>query len=288
MKDTKEKFRLFEFNDQEEEFQEIEIKDDIPLYEYLDPKIALLFVDPQHNKYWLWFGRNSFRMQNTASKMVHSIMDKLDVPYKIRIISQDNEPDSLKEILGLKFEIGLEVPNYDFIPELLDREFKKIESLIKENPDDELVIERKYLPETIDGDLLEISKNDKHPTLIQLALSEFKKRGVMTEFYNGKVKFVLVVKKVEEILNKRIIQEEKKRFGKLTSDYLQSLIHGRNVIKRSFLEIGIRFGGVGVNYLKEELNRVQKLIDEEVGNPIKITLDKDFRTLKVEKDNKKN
>ena len=48
------------------------------------------------------------------------------------------------------------------------------------------------------------------------------------------------------------------------------------------------FGGEGVKYLIEEINRVQKLIDEEVGNPVKITLDADFRTLKVEKDNRKN
>ncbi|MFX0167641.1 MAG: hypothetical protein ACFFAG_19220 [Promethearchaeota archaeon] len=191
MNDTKEKIRLFEFNDEKEEFQEIEIKDDIPLYEYLDPKIALLFVDPLHNTIWLWFGRNSFRMRNPASKMVHSIKDRLDVPYKIRIISQDNEPDTLKEILGLKFEIGLNLPNYDFIPELLEIESKKIESLIKENPDNELVIERKSLPEIIDEDLLEISKNDKLPVLTQFALSEFLKRGIMTEFYKNVVKFLL-------------------------------------------------------------------------------------------------
>ena len=159
-------------------------------------------------------------MWNTASNMVHSLKDRIGIPYKITIISQDNEPDPLKEILDLKFEIGLEVPNYDITSELLETEFKKIESLMKENPDNELVIERKYLPEIIDENLLEISKNDKLLTLTRSTLSEFERRGIMTEFYNNMVKFFLVAKKVKEILNNRIKREEKKRFGKLTSDYL--------------------------------------------------------------------
>ena len=158
------------------------------------------------------------------------------------------------------------------------RGFKRIESLMKENPDEELVIERQYLPEIIDEDLLEISRNDNLPILTRSALNKFEIRGIMTEYSHNKVKFYLIEKRVKEILNNRFD----------SPDDLQSLIDRREGIKRLFGEFMGKFSVEGVKYLKRELNRVHELIDKEVGNPLKITLDNNFRTLKVEKDYKRN
>jgi hypothetical protein len=275
-----EKIRLFILKEQAEEFQEQEIREDTPLYEYLDPKLVLLFVDPQNKMIWVWYGRKAFKMafNNKAFNKALAIKQKHDIPFKITMVRQDKEPNPLKEILGLKFEVDLKVPNYDFMPKLLDLEFKKIESLLKESPDNELVIERQYLPEIIDEGLLEISKNDNLPRLTPTASNKIKYRGIITEHSPGEVKLSLVVKRVEELLNNR--------FGKLTPEDLQSMINRRDGIKTSVFEILSKFGREGIKYLMEELNKVQELIYEEVG--IELTLDKHYRTLKVEKINKKN
>ena len=40
-----EKLIVFQFNDQLGEFEELEIEEDVPLYELLDPDFVLLFVE---------------------------------------------------------------------------------------------------------------------------------------------------------------------------------------------------------------------------------------------------
>ena len=84
-----------------------------------------------------------------------------------------------------------------------ERAKKKIVSIMKKESVNELVIERKYLPEIFSADFLEISKDDGVPTLKPFVIISIMLYGIMTEFYDSVIKFYKL--KFSE-LEKKIIQ----------------------------------------------------------------------------------
>ena len=105
----KEKIIVFQFNDQLGEFEELEIGDDLPLHELLDPDFILLFIDPEHYRVWIWHGSNTTtRMKFISAKLAPSIRDQYGIAFKIAAADDGNEG------IGFKIMIGLEKEdNYD-------------------------------------------------------------------------------------------------------------------------------------------------------------------------------
>ncbi len=99
----KEKIIVFQYNDELNEFQELEISDDIQIPELLDPDFVLLFVDPSRYRVWIWHGSNTTtRMKFIAAKLAPSIRDRHGIGFKIGAVDEGNET------LGFKVAAGIE------------------------------------------------------------------------------------------------------------------------------------------------------------------------------------
>ncbi len=108
LKEGKEKIIVFQYNDQLNEFQELEVEADIKLTELLDSEFVLLIVDPTRYRVWIWHGSNTTtRMKFIAAKMAPSIRDRYGIGFKISAVDEGNET------LGFKVAAGLEEePDY--------------------------------------------------------------------------------------------------------------------------------------------------------------------------------
>ncbi|MFW9972872.1 MAG: hypothetical protein ACFFDF_21980 [Candidatus Odinarchaeota archaeon] len=99
----KEQIIVFQYNDQLNEFQELELTDDIQIYELLDPDFVLLFIDPSRYRVWIWHGSNTTtRMKFIAAKLAPSIRDRYGIGFKISAVDEGNET------LGFKVAAGME------------------------------------------------------------------------------------------------------------------------------------------------------------------------------------
>ncbi|TKJ23839.1 MAG: hypothetical protein CEE43_01365 [Promethearchaeota archaeon Loki_b32] len=99
----KEKIIVFQYNDELNEFQELELEEDIEIQELLDPDFVLLFVDFTRYRVWIWHGSNTTtRMKFIAAKLAPSIRDRYGIGFKIAAVDEGNET------LGFKIAIGLE------------------------------------------------------------------------------------------------------------------------------------------------------------------------------------
>jgi len=108
LKEGKEKIIVFQYNDQLNEFQELEVEADIKLTDLLDSEFVLLIVDPTRYRVWIWHGSNTTtRMKFIAAKMAPSIRDRYGIGFKISAVDEGNET------LGFKVAAGLEEePDY--------------------------------------------------------------------------------------------------------------------------------------------------------------------------------
>ncbi|MFW9901649.1 MAG: hypothetical protein ACFFDY_10195 [Candidatus Thorarchaeota archaeon] len=104
----KEKIIVFQYNDQLNEFQELELEEDIEISELLDPDFVLLFVDPSRYRVWIWHGNNTTtRMKFIAAKLAPSIRDRYGIGFKISAVDEGNET------LGFKVATKIEEePDY--------------------------------------------------------------------------------------------------------------------------------------------------------------------------------
>ncbi len=99
----KEKITVFQYNDQLNEFQELELADDVQIHELLDPDFVLLFVDPSRYRVWIWHGSNTTtRMKFIAAKLAPSVRDRYGIGFKIGAVDEGNET------LGFKITAGIE------------------------------------------------------------------------------------------------------------------------------------------------------------------------------------
>ena len=104
-----EKLRIFQFNDQLAEYEELDVEEGIQLYELLDPDFILLFVDPEHYRVWIWHGANTTtRMKFIAAKIAPKIRDRYGIAYKITAVDEGQETKAFKITSGIEKEIDYE------------------------------------------------------------------------------------------------------------------------------------------------------------------------------------
>ncbi|MFX1593265.1 MAG: hypothetical protein ACFFB6_04800 [Promethearchaeota archaeon] len=101
----KEKIIVFQYNDALNEFQELELAEDIQINEILDPDFVLLFVDPTRYRVWIWHGSNTTtRMKFIAAKLAPSIRDRYGIGFKISAVDEGNETSGFKVAAGIEKE----------------------------------------------------------------------------------------------------------------------------------------------------------------------------------------
>ena len=102
----KEKIIVFQYNDELNEFQELELPEDIKIPELLDPEFVLLFVDPSRYRVWIWHGSNTTtRMKFIAAKLAPTIRDRYGIGFKISAVDEGNETVGFKVASGIEKEI---------------------------------------------------------------------------------------------------------------------------------------------------------------------------------------
>ena len=93
---------VYELNNQLEEFEELKIEENVPLFELLDSNKILLFIDAHNQKVWEWQGRNtSTRMKFITTQLVSNIRDKHDIAYTISTVDEGEETVAFKIMIGL-------------------------------------------------------------------------------------------------------------------------------------------------------------------------------------------
>lgn len=102
----KEKIIVFQYNDELNEFQELELEDDVQIHELLDPEFILLFVDPTRYRVWIWHGSNTTtRMKFIAAKIAPIVRDRYGIGFKIAAVDEGNETLGFKIAAGMEEEI---------------------------------------------------------------------------------------------------------------------------------------------------------------------------------------
>lgn len=93
---------VYKFNKELGEFEEIEIIENVPLFEILDSDKILLFVDIHSEELWAWQGKNtSTRMRFVSSQTAPHIRDKHDISFMIHSIDEGEETAAFKVFVGL-------------------------------------------------------------------------------------------------------------------------------------------------------------------------------------------
>ena len=93
---------VYELNNQLEEFEELKIEENVPLFELLDSNKIFLFIDAHNQKVWEWQGRNtSTRMKFITTQLVSNIRDKHDIAYTITTVDEGEETFAFKIMIGL-------------------------------------------------------------------------------------------------------------------------------------------------------------------------------------------
>ncbi len=101
---------VFQLNDEEAEFEELEFDEDIHLYELLDPSFTLVFVDEAHYRLWIWNGQEtSTRMKFIGAKKAPSIRDRFGPALRITSVDGGDEPLAFKILVGLEKPVKHEV-----------------------------------------------------------------------------------------------------------------------------------------------------------------------------------
>ncbi|MHA1733213.1 MAG: hypothetical protein ACTSU5_14795 [Promethearchaeota archaeon] len=99
---------VFQLNDDEAEFEELEFEEDVKLYELLDPSFTLAFVDEEHFRLWIWNGQDTTtRMKFIAAKKAPSVRDKFGPALRITSVDGGEEPLAFKILVGLEKPVEL-------------------------------------------------------------------------------------------------------------------------------------------------------------------------------------
>jgi len=93
---------LYQFNNDLGGFEEIENKENNPLFDLLDSDKVLLFVDTHGKKVWMWGGKNtSTRMKFISAQEAPKIRDKHDMTFTISSVDDGDETAAFKILVGL-------------------------------------------------------------------------------------------------------------------------------------------------------------------------------------------
>ena len=142
----KEKMIIFQYNDELNDFEELEIDPDLPLHELLIPDLILLFVDPEHYRVWVWHGNNTTtRMKFISAKLAPSIRDRYGIAFKITAVDDGNETMGFKILVGLEEEIDYEEAQTGPAYEGTEEDLELIAALSREKV--LLLLEKAGLPE---------------------------------------------------------------------------------------------------------------------------------------------
>ncbi len=94
---------VFQLNDQEGEFEQLEIDPNVPMYQLMDPHFIVLFVDEPHFRVWLWQGREcSIRSKFISAKKAPGIRDQYGPALRITNVDDGDEPLAFKILVGLQ------------------------------------------------------------------------------------------------------------------------------------------------------------------------------------------
>lgn len=97
--------RVFQLNDEKAEFEELEIEEGIRLYEILNAKLILYFINAETYRSFIWAGsESSTRMKFIAANKASSIRDRLGPAIKISTVDQNDETLPFKIMVGLEKE----------------------------------------------------------------------------------------------------------------------------------------------------------------------------------------
>jgi hypothetical protein len=140
----KNKIRIFEYNDEDEEFHELELEDvDIPLETLLGSEYILAFIDPERKRVWVWYGmETTIKMNFVAIKKAEILRDKETFAFRVSGINEGFEP------LGFRIMLGLE-EEQEYTPEQLEPEYKELEIQDEELSHERilLILEKVEVPE---------------------------------------------------------------------------------------------------------------------------------------------
>ncbi|MBY8990396.1 MAG: hypothetical protein KGD58_06550 [Candidatus Lokiarchaeota archaeon] len=104
--EEEEKLIVFQYVDELNEYQELELEADVQIPELLDSDFILLFVDPKRYQVWIWHGANTTtRMKFIAAKLAPGIRDRYGIGYKISAVDEANETLGFKIMAGIEKEI---------------------------------------------------------------------------------------------------------------------------------------------------------------------------------------
>jgi len=93
---------VYQFKIELEDFEEIEVKENVPLFELLDSNKILLFVDMQNNKLWIWEGaKTNPRMKFISAQVAPRVRDKHDITFTITSVDEGEETAAFKILVGL-------------------------------------------------------------------------------------------------------------------------------------------------------------------------------------------
>lgn len=93
---------VYQFKEELEDFKEIEVEENVPLFELLDSNKILLFVDMHESKVWIWAGANTnTRMKFIAAQATPHIRDKHDISFTITSVDDKDETAAFKLLVGL-------------------------------------------------------------------------------------------------------------------------------------------------------------------------------------------
>ncbi len=137
---------VFQYSDEEQEFQELEVEEGVPLYELLDSDFILLFMDSTRYRVWIWQGSNTTtRMKFISAKIAPNIRDQFGIAYKITAVDEGNETLAFKIMIGLEEEINYEKEQTGPAYEGTNKDLELIEELSREKI--LLLLEKTGIPE---------------------------------------------------------------------------------------------------------------------------------------------
>jgi hypothetical protein len=93
---------VYQFNKELGDFNEIEVEENVPLFELLDSNKIILFVDIHNGKVWIWEGKNTNpRMKFMSVQAAPNIRDKHDISFTITSVDEGQETAAFKILVGL-------------------------------------------------------------------------------------------------------------------------------------------------------------------------------------------
>lgn len=93
---------VYKFNEELQEFEVMEIEENVPLFELLDSDKILIFVDVRSEKVWVWGGQNtSTRTKFISGQEAPKIRDKHDIAFTISSVDDGDETAAFKILVGL-------------------------------------------------------------------------------------------------------------------------------------------------------------------------------------------